>query len=93
MNERANFKTSTCLISITNAMTSLSLHKICQIRLIVRSKLFVHKKAECTVLLSPPIDICSLQEEGGLLILFSYAIHEHLKRLNDSKFFHLNIYS
>ena len=30
-------------------MTSLLLHKKFQIRLIVRSKLFVHKKAECKV--------------------------------------------
>ena len=29
-------------------MTSLLLHKKFQIRLIVRSKLFVHKKAECS---------------------------------------------
>ena len=42
---------SPCLFSITNAMTSLSLHKIDQIRLIVRSKMFVHKKIECNGLI------------------------------------------
>ena len=48
MSERANFKTSTCLFSITNAMTSLLLQKKFQIRLIVCSKLFFHKKLSVT---------------------------------------------
>ena len=47
MNKQANFKTIPCLFNTPNTMTSLSLYKIYQIRLIVHSKLFVHKKAEC----------------------------------------------
>ena len=44
MNGQPRNETSPCLFSITDAMTSLLLHRICQIRLIVRSKLSVHKK-------------------------------------------------